>query len=130
MGLILDTNFIITAERETRRPTTRRVEAFLTLWAHENLFITHTIAGELACGQSARLRRDWERLCRPFPILPLTTEVTWQYGEIYRHLAAEGQLIGANDMWIAAAALAYGYALVTNNEAEFRRVSGLVVHSY
>ena len=130
MGLILDTSFVISAEREARRATPGRIDAFLAQKADETLFITFTTAGELACGQSASARGDWERLCRPYPILPWSSEIAWRYGEIYRHLAARGQLIGANDMWIAATALAHGYGLVTSNRDEFGRVPGLVVEGF
>jgi tRNA(fMet)-specific endonuclease VapC len=130
MGLILDTNFVITAERDTRRGVTGKAHAFLAANANEALHITFTVAGELACGQSAAARRDWERLCRPYPILPWTKEISWHYGEIYRSLAAKGQLIGGNDIWIAATALAHGFGLVTNNSNEFRRVPGLAVEGF
>ena len=130
MGLILDTNFIITAEREARRVMASRADQFLASRPDDLLFITFTVAGELACGRSAAQRLDWERLCRPYPILPWTKEVSWQYGEIYRLLATEGRLIGTNDMWIAATALAHGMSLVTNNQEEFERVPGLVVITY
>ena len=130
MGLILDTNFVITAEREARRGTPGRADAFLAQRPTETCFITFTVAGELACGQSAAARRDWERLCRPYPVLPWTMEVAWHYGEIYRSLAAKGQLIGANDLWIAATALAHGFDVVTNNQDEFSRVPGLAVGTF
>ena len=130
MGLILDTHFIITAEREARRGLGNRADRFLASCSDETLFITFTIAGELACGQSAGPRLDWERLCRPYPILPPTQEISWQYREIYRGLAAKGRLIGTNDLWIAATALAHGMSVVTNNQEEFERVPGLVVINY
>lgn len=130
MGLILDTNFLITAEREARRGEPGRASEFLAGRLEEKFFITFTIVGELACGQSASIRRDWERLCRPYPVLPWTMEISWCYGEIYRSLAARGELIGANDMWIAATALANGYGVVTNNTSEFGRVEGLVMEAY
>lgn len=130
MGLILDTSFVIQAEREAKHGLSARTEAFLAQYAAENLFITFTVAGELACGQSANVRRDWEQLCRPYPILPWTMEVSWQYGEIHRALSAAGKLIGGNDLWIAASALAQGYGVVTANVDEFRRVPGLRVESF
>ena len=130
MGLILDTNFVIAAEREARRGLSQRTANFLAQRPHEKFFITFTVAGELACGQSASARRDWERLCRPYPVLPWTKEIAWHYGETYRALAANGQLIGANDMWIAATALAHGFGVVTNNADEFRRVPGLAVATF
>lgn len=130
MGLILDTNFVITAEREARRGLPGRADGFLACHSNETFFITFTVAGELACGQSAAQRVDWERLCRPYPVLPWTREVSWQYGEIYRGLAADGRLIGTNDLWIAATALAHGMSVVTNNQDEFGRVPGLVVITF
>lgn len=130
MGLILDTNFIIAAEREARRGITTTINRFFSSRPKETFYLTFTVAGELACGQSASQKRDWERLCLPYPILSWSREVSWQYGEIYRALASKGQLIGANDMWIAATALAHGMGVVTNNEAEFCRVPGLTVMSY
>ena len=130
MGLILDTNFIVTAEREARRKGSDRIDRFLVDHADEALFITFTVAGELACGQSASRRLDWERLCEPYPVLPWTKEISWQYGEIYRALSASGQLIGTNDIWIAASALVHGMKVVTNNLSEFERVPGLIVISY
>jgi tRNA(fMet)-specific endonuclease VapC len=52
------------------------------------------------------------------------------YGSIRARLAAEGALIGNNDLWIAAHALAAGLILVTNNEREFRRVEGLEIQNW
>jgi tRNA(fMet)-specific endonuclease VapC len=130
MGLILDTNFIVTAEREARRRQPGRVDRFLADHADDELFITFTIAGELACGQSASGQLDWERLCKPYPVLPWTRDISWQYGEIYRALASKGKLIGTNDLWIAATAVVHGMQLVTNNQDEFQRVPGLAVINY
>ena len=45
-------------------------------------------------------------------------------------LRQQNLLIGANDLWIAAAALAEGIPLVTNNAAPFNRVPGLRVVGY
>jgi tRNA(fMet)-specific endonuclease VapC len=39
-------------------------------------------------------------------------------------------MIGNNDLWIAAHAVAAGLTLVTNNEKEFRRVRGLKVQNW
>jgi len=130
MGLILDTNFIIVAEREARRGSTTTIDRFFAIRSQETFHITFTVAGELACGQSASPKRDWERLCRPYPILPWSRDISWQYGEVYRALAAKGQLIGANDLWIAATALVHGMGVVSNNVDEFSRVPGLTVVPY
>ena len=41
-----------------------------------------------------------------------------------------GELIGANDLWIAARARSAGRTLVTNNEREFRRAPELSVENW
>jgi tRNA(fMet)-specific endonuclease VapC len=45
-------------------------------------------------------------------------------------LAAEGGMIGNNDLWIAAHARTAGLILVTNNEREFRRIQGLEIQNW
>lgn len=130
MGLILDTNFIVTAEREANRRVTGKADAFFAARLEESFFITFTVAGELACGQSAAARAQWDRLCRPYAVLPWTIEISLQYGELYRLLAGNGSLIGTNDLWIAATALVHGMGVVTSNTSEFQRVPGLQVIGY
>jgi tRNA(fMet)-specific endonuclease VapC len=92
--------------------------------------ITFTVLGELACGRSASPRQTWEQLTRPFSVISWTREVSWQYGEIYRVLRERGELIGANDLWIAATAITHGLPVVTGNLNEFRRVKNLEVVSF
>lgn len=130
MGLILDTNFVITVEREANRRMDGRADAFLARHPRDSFYITFTVAGELACGQSAAARAQWERLCRPYAVLPWTLEISWQYGELYRLLAEKGTLIGTNDLWIAATALVHGMAVVTANQSEFQSIPELVVIGY
>ena len=130
MGLIPDTNFIIAAEREAWRGMTTTIDRFFVSRTQETFYITFTVAGKLACGQSPTPKRDWERLCQPHPILPWTREISWQYGGLYRTLAVKGQLIGTNNLWIAATALVHGMGVVTNNVDEFSRVPRLTVVPY
>jgi tRNA(fMet)-specific endonuclease VapC len=130
VGLILDTSFVVAAEREGRRGLNGAADAFLAVRAGETFAITFTVAGELACGKSASDLQYWRRLCRPYPVLPWTKDVAWKYGEIYRELQSTGRLIGANDMWIAATAIVNGMGVVTRNASEFQRVAGLAVLTF
>ena len=57
-------------------------------------------------------------------------EAAEDYAEIRVHLQKKGQMIGANDLMIAAHARSMGAVLVTNNESEFRRVPGLKVENW
>lgn len=52
------------------------------------------------------------------------------YGDVRSSLEACGQIIGGNDLLIAAHALSLDLILVTNNEREFSRVSGLQVENW
>jgi tRNA(fMet)-specific endonuclease VapC len=64
------------------------------------------------------------------PALPLPESAAEAYGTIRAELATRGAMIGNNDLWIAAHAIAAGLTLVTNNEKEFRRVRGLKLQNW
>lgn len=52
------------------------------------------------------------------------------YGSVRSSLEKRGEVIGGNDLLIAAHALSLNWTLVTNNEKEFRRVEGLKVENW
>jgi len=60
----------------------------------------------------------------------LAVRTSEKYGTIRAELQASGKVIGNNDLWIAAHAMAAGPILVTNNEKKFRRVRGLKVQNW
>lgn len=129
-GLILETTFLVDLERELSAGTGGPVQSFLEQQSGEPLYITSAVAGEMASGLGPTDRPRWERFIRPFQVLPATPDVCWVYGQTFRYLRANGLLIGANDLWIAATALAFGKSLVTRNARDFQRVPGLSVLSY
>lgn len=63
-------------------------------------------------------------------IAPLSESVGEHYGQIRATLQRTGQIIGNNDLWLAAHARSAGWILVTNNEREFIRVEGLQVENW
>lgn len=128
--LILESSFLVDLDRDLRRGRRGPAESFLEVHTSTELVITFTVAGELAAGFARAQRRAWEDLLAPFQILPFSLDVAWHYGLAYRFLAENGLLIGTNDLWIAATALAHGLPLVTANPAHFRRVPGLETISY
>jgi tRNA(fMet)-specific endonuclease VapC len=129
-ALILETTFLIDLEREHHRGRPGPAVAFLEGQEHARLYLTFTVVGELACGASMADRRAWEAFLGPFYVLPSSAEVCWEFGRAFRHLQQNGILIGGNDLWIAATALAYGMPLVTSNREHFARVPGLDVRTY
>jgi predicted nucleic acid-binding protein len=128
--MILETTFLIDLERELNAAVPGPAQSFLSTNASEPLFITFTVAGELASGRTPHDRARWERSVEPFEILQSNTDVSWEFGRLHRFLRSNGLLIGTNDLWIAATALTYGKSLVTRNVREFNRVPGLDVLSY
>jgi len=52
------------------------------------------------------------------------------YAQIRADLKTRGQMIGANDLFIAAHARSLGIRLVTSNTAEFGRVKGLALENW
>ena len=91
--------------------------------------------GELAVGVAkspdplASLRVLHE-LTELIPVLPLPLLAGEIYGKDRALLERNGQIIGNNDLWIAAHAKAAGLILVTNNVREFKRVPGLKVENW
>ena len=128
--MILETTFLIDLERERRRGAEGAAVRWLESHGEDELYLTFTVAGELACGSSLAERERWQAFVAPFRVLPATPDVCWEYGKAFRYLHDNGRLIGANDLWIAATAIANDMALVTRNPEHYRRVPGLTVLEY
>jgi tRNA(fMet)-specific endonuclease VapC len=62
--------------------------------------------------------------------LDFPDEAADHYADIRCELKRRGELIGANDLLIAAHARSLGLTLVTNNTEEFSRVGGLVLENW
>jgi tRNA(fMet)-specific endonuclease VapC len=86
--------------------------------------------GAVKRGQMAAEGEKWRELVHLLPVLPLPEGASEKYGIIRAELETKGRVIGNNDLWIAAHALAAGLILVTNNEREFRRVKGLKIQNW
>lgn len=128
--LILETTFLVDLDREVSRGAGGPAQDFLERHAEERLYLTPTIAGELAAGPRVAEREAWETLIAPFRVLEINRDVCWEYGRAYRYLSDNGLAIGGNDLWIAAAGLAHRVPVVTRNERHYRRVPGLSVLTY
>ena len=91
--------------------------------------------GELSYGvaKSADPKANADALSRfveLIPVLLLPVGAGEIYGEMRAALESDGSMIGSNDLWIAAHALASGLTLVTNNVREFRRVPKLKIENW
>ena len=87
------------------------------------------VAAELRYGSekkgSPRLTAQLAAVLSALEVLPFDAPADSTYGLLRARLEQRGKPIGANDLLIAAQALALGHVLVTDNEREFARVDGL-----
>lgn len=128
---LLDTNICIYIRQQKSEEILLR---FRRLQAGEAAISVITY-GELFYGASKSKHRataieKLNELLHLLPALSLPETAAQVYGRVRAELAMKGEMIGNNDLWIAAHALVSGLILVTNNEKEFRRVRGLRVENW
>jgi len=128
---LLDTNICIYIRRKKPEKVLRR---FRTLRPGEAVLSVITF-GELVYGAEKSAQRGaalelLRELAQVLPVHGLQETAAESYGTIRAELERKGEMIGNNDLWIAAHAKAAGLTLVTNNEREFRRVRGLKVQNW
>jgi tRNA(fMet)-specific endonuclease VapC len=128
---LLDTNICIYIRQRRPDEVLRR---FRKLRSGEAVLSVITY-GELLYGaakseQRAAAVERLRELIEMLPALALPETAGEVYGRIRAELELKGELIGNNDLWIAAHAIAAHLTLVTNNEKEFRRVRGLKVQNW
>ena len=130
-GLVamLDTNTVSEVMRRPDGPAGMRFKAH-----RDKLAVSVLVAAELRFGalkkQSDQLSRRVESILGVLPLLPLDHPADSHYAHLRHHLEAAGTPIGANDLLIAAHALALDLTLITANIREFSRVPNLRVENW
>ena len=131
MAFLLDTNPCIGYLNGRSDILRRRIDAV----RDEPILVSSIVKGELFFGAiksrdpATTLALQREFLCR-FGSLPFDDQAAEAYGRIRADLERRGATIGANDLMIAATALANHATLVTHNTAEFSRVPDLAVEDW
>ena len=128
---LLDTNICIYIRQKKPQEVLQR---FQELRVGEAVISVITY-GELAFGATKSSQRTaaldrLRELLTWLPALSLPENAGDVYGTIRAELTHRGEMIGNNDLWIAAHAIAAELTLVTNNEREFRRIRGLKVQNW
>jgi tRNA(fMet)-specific endonuclease VapC len=128
---LLDSNMVIYLRKKRSEAIMRRFaqlqpgEAAISVIAYGEL-----LHGAMKSSHPASAIERLHNLIQELLPLPLPESAGETYGFIRADLAGRGEMIGNNDLWIAAHALAAGLTLVTNNEKEFRRVRGLKIQNW
>lgn len=130
-AFLLDTNICIYIRRRRPSIVTDRLQAA----GVERTLISVVTYGELRLGVEKSEARERDllvlaELVTKLRVAPMPVQAAEHYGSIRTDLERRGELIGNNDLWIAAHARSAGLTLVTNNEREFRRVPGLAVENW
>ncbi|MCL2834076.1 MAG: type II toxin-antitoxin system VapC family toxin [Treponema sp.] len=97
--------------------------------------IPSMVAAELVYGarkseKSIQNMEKIERFLKPFQIVPFDSDAAYHYGEIRAYLEKKGNIIGFNDLIIAASVLAHNGILITQNTGEFKRIKNLVLEDW
>lgn len=128
MAVLIDTDMLVNLERgvsnsDVERAMAAEDRAISVITVSELLHGVHRSAG----AQRTRRRAFVEHLLAGMRAIEITEQIARVHADIWAQLTAEGQLIGAHDLWIAATALAHGMGLLTGNAHEFQRIPGLRV---
>lgn len=126
---LLDTNHISMLVHQPESRCAQRVYE-----AREQIFTSVIVIAEIRFGLAKSPSRRLAELTGPIlesiVVEPWSQPADDHYGRIRAELERKGMPIGANDLFIAAHALALDATLVTANEREFRRVPGLRVENW
>jgi tRNA(fMet)-specific endonuclease VapC len=127
---LLDTNIVIYVLK--RRPK-EVLDIFNT--NASRMAISSITLSELMYGAEKSLNTDKnleavEEFVSHLEVLPYDAKASQHYGQIKAALEKKGQIIGENDIHIAAHAISHGLILVSNNVREFKRVPNLALENW
>jgi len=130
MRYLLDTNVVSDLVRNPQGKVAQHIRK-----VGEALVCTSIIvAAELRYGAakkgSPRLSAQLEAVLGALEVLPFERPADAAYGLLRAQLEQAGRPIGANDLLIAAHAIALGFTVVTDNEKEFARAKDLSVKNW
>jgi tRNA(fMet)-specific endonuclease VapC len=128
LAVLIDTDVLVDLERGVVNPAVDRAigiedRAISVITVSELLHGVHRASGARRARRSAFV----EHLLAGIRAIEITEQIARVHADVWAQLAAEGQSIGAHDLWIAATAVAHGMGLATGNASEFQRVPGLRV---
>jgi len=122
---LLDTNILSDLVRNPQGRITQHIRRV----GEAQVCTSIIVAAELRYGSakkgSPRLTAQLAAVLNALEILPFDAPADVIYGSLRAGLEQKGKPIGANDLLIAAQAIAFGHVLVTDNEREFARIDQL-----
>ena len=134
VGLILDTSFIVTAER-SGQSVPQMLEVVGDAWGDTDLGISVITVAELTHGvERAKSPEQRQRrlafigdLVEAVDVHPVTLEIARRTGTLSGQEAARGVKLPFEDLLIGATALELGFEVVTENARDFEKIPNLTV---
>lgn len=131
MRYLIDTNVVSFAIRKQRNVAPKLACCRRSDLALSSVALAEGLFGCARLGPSGGGEwAVWQALAAEWQVVPFDRACAECYARLRADLERRGCVIGDRDMMIAATALAHGLILVTDNGAEFARISGLRVENW
>jgi tRNA(fMet)-specific endonuclease VapC len=130
MRYLLDTNIVSDLVRNPQGKVAQHIRKVGEAQVCTSIIVAAELRYGAAKKGSPRLSVQLEAVLEALEVLRLETPADAAYGSLRTRLELAGTPIGANDLLIAAHALALGYTIITDNEKEFARVEDLQLQNW
>ena len=128
---MLDTDTCVFILRRSSPTLLERIQAVpLQLQSVSAITVAELLYGVQMSSRKKANRAAVDVLVRHLTVIDWSRAAAEHYAEIRADLKKKGQLIGSNDLLIAAHARSCGAVVVTNNVKDFVRVKGLRIENW
>jgi tRNA(fMet)-specific endonuclease VapC len=130
MPYLLDTNIVSDLVRHPHGRVAQRIRSVGEAQVCTSIIVAAELRYGAAKKGSTRLSAQLETVLGVLEIMPFKVPADTLYGELRSRLEQQGRVIGANDLLIAAHAMAVGCSIVTDNQREFSRIEDLSIENW
>jgi tRNA(fMet)-specific endonuclease VapC len=130
MRYLLDTNTVSDLVRDPGGRVAQRIREVGETQVCTSIIVAAELRYGAAKRRSRRLSAQLETVLGVLDVLPFEAPADAVYGMLRARLERVGTPIGANDLLIAAQAIALGCAMVTDNQREVARIDNLAQENW
>lgn len=127
---LLDTNIVIYVLKRRPIEVLKIFNTNASRMAVSSITLSELMYGAEKSSNVDRNLEAIEEFISHLEVLPYDAKASQHYGQIKASLEKRGEIIGENDIHIAAHAISQGLILVTNNLCEFKRVANLALENW
>lgn len=127
---LLDTNIVIYVLKRRPKEVLEVFNINASRMAISSITLSELLYGAEKSQNIDRNLEAIEEFISHLDVLPYDAKASQHYGQIKATLEKKGEIIGENDIHIAAHAISQGLILVSNNLREFKRVPNLAFENW